>query len=205
MYMDDQAPVKAGSPTLGCGEEEPGRGSLLERKLHEARTIIAAGTVSMEMAYDIQARVLAMEKDDPDEPITIFINSPGGHADSGFAIYDLLRFVKPPIRTVVNGVCASAAVMIFLGGDEGQRFTLPQSRFLIHQPSTMSQGSASDLEITAKQILKLRQRYNQIVAEASNRSEEQVLKDVDRDFWMDGAETVDYGLATKVITRREDL
>ena len=205
MSMDDLAPTAGAAPTQGCGEEEPGRGSLLERKLFQARTIIAAGTVSMEMAYDIQARVLAMEKDDPGEPITIFINSPGGHADSGFAIYDLLRFVDTPIRTVVNGVCASAAVMIFLGGDEGQRFTLPQSRFLIHQPSTMGQGSASDLEITAKQIIKLRQRYNQIVAAAANRSEEQVLEDVDRDFWMDGAETVDYGLASRVIEKRGDL
>lgn len=188
-----------------CSPGQEGRMNFLERKLLEARTIICSGPVTMEMASEFQAKLLVMEKENPSEPVTVFINSPGGSADSGFAIYDLLRFVETPIRTVVNGICASAAILVFLAADRKQRFSLPHSRFLIHQPSTGGHGSASDLAITAQQILKMRERYNQIVAEATGQKPEKVLADVDRDFWLTASEAVEYGLAGKMAAHRAEI
>ncbi len=177
----------------------------LEKKLLEARTIIASGAVTPEMASDIQTKLLILEKENPKAPITVFINSPGGNADSGFAIYDIIRFVEPPVNTVVNGVCASAAVLIFLATEKERRFSLPQSRFLIHQPATGRQGDATDLAITAKEILKMRERYNRIVAEATSQSPEKVLADVNRDFWLNAEEALEYGLVGKIVTKREEI
>ncbi|MCD4656458.1 MAG: ATP-dependent Clp protease proteolytic subunit, partial [Planctomycetes bacterium] len=128
-----------------------------------------------------------------------------GSADSGFAIYDAMKFVKCPIITITNGICASAAVIIFLGGDKDKRFTLPNARFLIHQPSTFAQGQATDLAITAQEILKIREQYNTIVSEATGKSVEQITSDADRDFWLSAKEAVEYGLATKVITTQAEL
>jgi hypothetical protein len=109
-------------------------------------------------------------------------NSPGGHADSGFAIYDFMRFVKPPVRTIVTGMCASAAVLPFLAVGKERRYSLPNARFLLHQPSTMVMGSASDVAINAEEIVKLRERYNAIVGQETGKSVEQVTSDADRDF-----------------------
>ena len=184
---------------------EFGGKSFLEKKLLEARTIIASGYVTPEMASDIQSKLLILEKQNPEAPITVFINSPGGNADSGFAIYDIMRFVKPPIVTVVNGVCASAAVLIFLAADKERRFSLPQSRFLIHQPATGRQGDATDLAITAKEILKMRERYNKIIADATGQTPEKVLQDVNRDFWLNAEEAKEYGLVGKIISKREEI
>ena len=133
------------------------------------------------------------------------MNSPGGSADSGFAIFDALRFFKPPIRTIVNGLCASAAVMVFLAAPKERRYSTPNSRFLLHQPSTMAMGQASDIEITAEEIVKLRERYNSIVGEETGRTEKEVTKDADRDFWMSPEECVKYGLVGKVIRDYKEL
>ncbi len=192
-------------PTLKDGDGEAGGKGYLERKLLEARTILVSGAVTPEMAMDIQAKVLILENQNPKEAVTVFINSPGGNADSGFAIYDILKFTECPVRTVVNGVCASAAVLIYLGADKKNRFSLPHSRFLIHQPATGSQGDASDLAITAKEILKMRERYNKIIADASGQTPEKVLADVNRDFWLNAEEAKEYGLVGKVISARKEL
>lgn len=198
---------------LHLDEEEPeqdadqaGRADThLDRQLLEARTILVAGAVSDRMARQIAGRLLIMEQADPDRQVTVFINSPGGSADSGFAIYDLLRFVSCPVRTVVNGLCASAAVLIHLAADRGQRFTLPQSRFLLHQPSTASFGTASDLDITAREVLKLRERYNSIICDATGQDPQKVLEDVRRDFWLNAKEALDYGLVDRVVSTRKEL
>ena len=146
-----------------------------------------------------------METEHPEKPVTIYINSPGGSADSGFAIYDMIRFVRPPVRTVVNGLCASAAVLVFLAGDKGQRFSLPESRFLIHQPSSYSMGTASDLDIAAREILKLRERYIKVIATESGQPDKKVLEDAARDFWLNSAAAKEYGLVNRIITAREDI
>ena len=133
------------------------------------------------------------------DPIYVYINSPGGCADSGFAIYDMLKFFKAPVVTICSGLCASAAVMIFLGADEGKNYSLANSRFLLHQPSTGIRGSASDIEITAEEITKTRVRYNEVVSDITGKTVDQVTEDADRDFWMSPAEAKKYGLVSKVI------
>ncbi len=179
-----------------------GRPPHLDQALLDARTLLVSGPVDDKLCAGVVARLLVLEDRDPEAPITVIINSPGGSADSGFAMYDMLRFVRCPIRTMVNGLCASAAVLVHLGGDAGSRTALPGSRFLLHQPSTAGQGSASDLRITAEQIVKLRSSYNQIVADATGRPLDEILEAVSRDFWLSAAEAKEYGLIDKILTSR---
>ncbi len=180
-------------------------GAFLERHLIESRTLLVFGAIDDRLARACAERAMVMEARDKKAPITVLINSPGGSADSGFAIYDILRFVGTPVRTIVNGLCASAGILVHLAGDAGQRFTLPESRFMIHQPSTTGRGTASDLDITAREVIKLRERYVRIIAEACGRDPERVLEDARRDFWLDGKGALDYGLVAKIVTRRGDL
>jgi ATP-dependent Clp protease protease subunit len=185
-------------------DEKEDRGSLL-RRLLKTRSILAHGVVTDTMARKIQTQLILMQQDDDKAPITVYVNSPGGSADSGFAIYDALRFFRPPVRTVVAGLCASAAVMIYLAAPRERRFSLPNSRFLLHQPSTMAMGSASDLQINAEEIVKLRERYNQIVGRETGKTMEQVTQDADRDFWLSPEEAHKYGLVGKVIKSYAEL
>lgn len=178
---------------------------LIEKHLLDARVLMCTGPVTEKMAREMTSRLLVHEAIDPNKPVTVFINSPGGSADSGFAIYDILRFVSTPIRTVVNGLCASAGILVHLAGDPGQRFALPESRFMIHQPSTAGQGTASDLDITAKEVMKLRVRYNRIIADACKRTPEQVIEDAHRDFWLNSKEALEYGLINAIVSRRAEL
>jgi ATP-dependent Clp protease protease subunit len=194
---DEEAP-----PAAAAADRQP---SYLERSLLDARMLLISGPVTDKMLKEATVRCLVMEQRDPKKPITVLINSPGGSADAGFAIYDLLRFVKPPVITVVNGLCASAGVLISLATDKKRRFCLPESRFMIHQPSTMGRGTASDLDITAKEILKLRDRYNRIIAEACNRTPAEVLEDARRDFWLDAGAALEYGLVAKVVKKHDEL
>jgi ATP-dependent Clp protease protease subunit len=186
-------------------EKEGGGPNPYEKALFESRTLLISGPVDDKMLRDATVRILAMEQKDSKKAITVYINSPGGSADAGFAIYDLLRFVKPPINTVVNGLCASAGILIHLATDKKRRFCLSESRFMIHQPSTMGRGTASDLDITAKEILKLRDRYNRIIAETCNKTLEQVTDAARRDFWLDAGQALEYGLVAKVLKKRDDL
>jgi ATP-dependent Clp protease protease subunit len=175
----------------------------LDKRLIKARTIILSKVVDDTMARRAIAQFLILEQDDPQKAITLYINSPGGSADSGFAIYDMARYVRPPIRTIVSGLCASAAVIIFLAGDKGSRLALPNSRFLLHQPSSAAYGAASDIEITAREILSLRKRYNSIVARETGKTVEQVDSDADRDFWLSPEAAVEYGLVDRVVEKNE--
>lgn len=174
-------------------------------RLLDARTMIIAEEVSDVLYRKVATMLTLLERKDKAAPITVFVNSPGGSADSGFAIYDLFRFSPCPIITVANGVVASSAVLIFLGGEQGKRVTMQNARFLLHQPSTATRGQASDIDITAKEISKIRRRYNEIVAESTGRDFALVEKDSDRDFWLSAREAVDYKLAVKVVEKRSDL
>lgn len=179
-------------------EEKEDGGSMLKRML-KARAIFLSEAITDKTARRIQSSLLLLQQDDDKSPITMYINSPGGHADSGFAIYDFMRFVKPPVRTVVTGMCASAAVLAYLASPKERRFALPNSRFLLHQPSTLVQGSASDVAINAEEIVKLRERYNTIVSQETGKSVEQVTKDADRDFWLSPGQAKEYGLVGKIV------
>lgn len=189
----------------GGKDEKDGGGLRLQEKMLEARTILVAEEVSDELYRKVASSLVLLERLDPKAPITVFVNSPGGSADSGFAIYDLLRFTSCPVRTVANGVVASAAVLIFLGSPKGARFSLPNARFLLHQPSTMVRGQSSDIDIAAKEIVKLRRRYNEIVAETTGRALDGVEKDSDRDFWLVPSEAKDYGLVDRIVKTRAEL
>jgi ATP-dependent Clp protease protease subunit len=200
IWLDDDDNDDAGEN----GKKKKNGGGVSD-KLLDARTLIIAEEVTDALYRKVATMLTILERKDPKAPITAFVNSPGGSADSGFAIYDLFRFTPCPIVTVANGVVASSAVLIFLGGAQGRRVALPNARFLLHQPSTATRGQASDIDITAREISKIRLRYNEIVAEATGRSLESIEKDSDRDFWLSAKEAVDYKLANRVVSRRAEL
>ena len=189
----------------GDNDKKEGGASLLASELLDARTVVISGPVTDKMSASVTARLLVLENRDAEAPITVYVNSPGGSADSGFAIHDILRFISCPVRTIVNGLCASAGILIFLGGDKGSRFSMPGSRFLLHQPSTSGQGSASDLCITAEEIVKIRKRYNQLVCAATGKKPAKVLEDVSRDFWLSPQDALEYGLIDKILEKRSEL
>lgn len=188
----------------GGGNDKDG-GPRLQERLLEARTILVADEVSDELYRKVAVSLILLERLDPKAQISLFVNSPGGSADSGFAIYDLLRFSTCPIRTVANGVVASAAVLIYLGAEKNQRYSLPNARFLLHQPSTMVRGQSSDIDIAAREIVKLRRRYNEIVAETTGKELSVVEKDSDRDFWLGAPEAKEYGLVDRIVKTRAEL
>jgi ATP-dependent Clp protease protease subunit len=185
--------------------EELEKTRFIDKELLESRTIIISQGIDSQLARSIYSRIILLEKDNLKKPITVIINSQGGGADSGFGIYDMLRFVKPPIITLTAGLCASAAVIIFLAGEKGKRFALPNSRFLIHQPSTSAVGPAADLEITANQILKIRDQFNFIIANETGNDIKKVTSDTNRDFWLTADEAMEYKLVSKIIKTRQEL
>ena len=185
--------------------EEQDRSRFIDRELLETRTIIISQGIDAQLANSIYSRLILLEKNDPDKPLNVIINSQGGNADSGFGIYDMLKFIKPPVITLTAGLCASAAIIIFLAGDKGKRFALPNARFLLHQPSTSAVGPASDLEITANQILKIRDQFNRIIANETENEVKKITVDANRDFWLSAKEAVDYKLVSKIIETRDEL
>lgn len=185
--------------------EEQERLRFIDKELLDSRNIIISQSIDSNLANSIYSRLVLLEKDDPQKPITVIINSQGGSADSGFGIYDMLKFVKPPIITLTAGLCASAAIIIFLAGEKGKRFALPNARFLLHQPSTSAVGPASDLEITANQILKIRDQFNQIIADETGQDVKKITQDANRDFWLNAMEAVEYRLVSKIISGRNEL
>lgn len=184
---------------------DPKNSENLEIRLLESRTILVEGPVSDKMYRAVVARLLYLEQKDSKAEITVFVNSPGGSADSGFGIYDCMKFISCPIRTVCAGLSASAAVLISLGGAKGKRFILPNSRFLLHQPSTTAMGQASDMEITAQEILRTRKKYAEIVANEIGSNADKVQQDSNRDFWLNAEESKKYGLVDKIVKTRAEL
>ncbi|MCI0341418.1 MAG: ATP-dependent Clp protease proteolytic subunit [Planctomycetales bacterium] len=184
---------------------EDDRPTRWDRLLLRSRSLVISREVSDRLADRVFKQLLILEEMDPQKPITVYVNSPGGSADSGFAIFDMMRFVRAPVRTVCSGLCASAAVMIYLGARKGQRYSFPNSRFLIHQPSTAAFGAASDIEITANEILAIRERYNTIVADETGRKASDVEKDANRDFWLPADRAKEYGLVDRIVATRSEL
>ncbi len=184
------------------GGKNEGNAAILNR-LIKARTIVVAEGISDKLYQRVAQSVTMLEQADPEGRITVYVNSPGGSADSGFAIYDLLRFTSCPVRTIANGMVASSAVLVYLAGEE--RLSLPSARFLLHQPSTYARGQASDIDITAREIVKLRTRYNKIVEEHTGKPLEQIEKDADRDFWLNAEEADAYGLVQRIVTKKSEL
>ena len=186
-------------------EKEEKLSSMLSKRLLKARVIMISEAITDRLARYVTTQCILMQQDSHSEPITVYINSLGGSADSGFAIYDILRFLNPPIRTVCTGVCASAAVLIYLAANKNFRYSLPNSRFLLHQPSTSLFGTASDIEINANEIIKLRERYNSIVANGTDKTTEQITSDADRDFWLSAQEAQKYGLVGRIVQTFDEM
>jgi ATP-dependent Clp protease protease subunit len=188
-----------------CDSKKKKSGDAIARKLLKSRSILIFEPISDKLAARVHTQLLLLEQMDPTKMITVYINSPGGSADSGFAIYDSLRFFKPPIRTVVTGLSASAAVLAQLAAPKERRFITPYGRTMLHQPRTQMRGTASDIKIDAEEMVRLRERYNRIVGEACGKTTEQVTKDCDRDFWLDAEQCVAYGLAGKIVRTNADF
>jgi len=176
-------------------------------KLFEDRIIFLGVQIDDASADDVMAQLLVLESQDPDRDIVMYINSPGGSFTAMTAIYDTMQYIRPHIQTVVLGQAASAAAVITAGGTKGKRLALPNARILIHQPSGGSEGSsqASDIEIQAREINRMREWLEQTLAEHSNRTAEEVHKDIDRDKILSAEEAVEYGLIDQVLTSRKNL
>lgn len=193
----------------GEGEEEEEKserdGEFLGRSLIKARTILISDPIDPKLTSRVIAQLLYLDQDDTGKPIKIFINSPGGSADDGFAIYDMIRFLRSPVTIISAGLSASAATVIMLAAKKENRLAMPNARIMIHQPSMRSFGAAEDLRRTAEQILKLRQRINELYAEETGQPLAKVSVDTDRDYWMTAQEAVEYGLIGRVISRYDEL
>ena len=187
-------------------KEKGEEGSGLLNRMLESRTIIISGSVDSELAQKVIQQLMLLDHIDPKKRVLVMINSPGGEVFSGFAIYDAMRFISAPVVTVVTGLAASMGSIIALASDKNNRYALPNSKFLIHQPlMTGYQGRASDLEIQANEILRDRERIIELYAETTGRKTEDIAKDIDRDNWMNAKQAKEYGLVEKIIKTREEL
>lgn len=186
--------------------EQSGRGERsydIYSRLLKERVIFLVGPVHDQMANLIVAQMLFLESENPDKDISLYINSPGGSVSAGMAIFDTMNFIKPNVSTLCTGIAASMGAFLLAAGEKGKRFSLPNSRIMIHQPSGGAQGQASDIEIQAKEILYLRSRLNGILAQKTGKSSEQIALDTERDRFMSADESAEYGLIDKVLTTRD--
>jgi len=187
--------------------EQSGRGERaydIYSRLLRDRLVFIVGPVNDQTANLVVAQMLFLESENPDKDISLYINSPGGSVYSGMAIYDTMQFIKPDVSTMCVGMAASMGAFLLAAGAKGKRYTLPNSRIMIHQPSGGSQGQASDIEIQAREILKLRDRINQILSERTGQPIEKVAKDSDRDNFMSAEDALSYGLIDKIFAKRGD-
>jgi ATP-dependent Clp protease protease subunit len=176
----------------------------VQQNLFKSRTIMLFGEISMKVAEATVAQMLAMSVEG-DEPIRLIINSPGGHVESGDTIHDMIRFVKPDVQVIGTGWVASAGAHIYLSAKKENRFCLPNTRFMIHQPLGGAGGRASDIAIEAKEIIKMRRRINETIARGTGQPIERVEKDTDRNFWMSAEEAKDYGIVSRIIGNIQEL
>lgn len=187
-----------------CRSHEGGQSDPLMNKFIKTRQIILSGEINKPLAEKVIRQLLVLESDS-DEPIRVFIDSPGGDADAGYAIFDMIRFVNAPVYTIGMGLVASAGSIILLAAPKERRFGLPNSHYLIHQPLSGIKGVATEIEIHALELEKMRVRINELISAETGKKVDQVSKDTDRDFWMNATEAKDYGLVSKVIASRKDL
>lgn len=198
------------SPTFNDGgdkdenKKEAGVSNYLKDLMEKQRTLFISEEVSPKLTRKLVPALLWLDSKN-DDPIRLFINTPGGSADDGFAIYDAIKFIRSPVLCITNGLNASAGTVILLATPKERRFSLPNSRIMIHQPSSGVRGKASEIEITADEILKLRRRCNELIASETGKSVEEVEKHTNRDYWMSPEEAKEYGLIGEILTSLNDL
>lgn len=188
----------------GCSNDKKDNGEALFGKLLKSRTILISGEINKKLSDRVMKELLILAQES-DDPIKVFINSPGGDVDAGFAIFDMMRFIKPTVKTICAGLTASAGALILLAPKPENRFSLPNARILIHQPSSGMMGDATDVEIQAREIENLKEKLNGIIADETGKTAKQVAKDTDRDNWMSPEEAKEYGLISKIVTSYEQL
>lgn len=186
-------------------DDEKQSGERLSAKLLKTRTVLLSDEIDAQSAQRVITQLLLLQQDDPKAHVTLFIDSPGGDADAGFAIHDMIRFIQPPVRCVCSGLTASAAVIVLLGSPKQLRFSLPNARVLIHQPSTTVRGHAADIDIEASEILKIRDKINKLIAEETGQPVERIERDTKRNFWMSSEQAKDYGLVSAIVETRAEL
>ncbi|HAY06943.1 MAG TPA: ATP-dependent Clp protease proteolytic subunit [Hyphomonas sp.] len=178
--------------------------TLIENALFKSRTILLTGGIDFKQARAVCERLLALSAESSD-PILMVISSPGGHVESGDMIHDMIKFVSAPVKVLGSGWVASAGALIYSAAKKENRYSLPNCRYLLHEPRGGVGGQATDVEIQAREIIKMRERLNRIFADATGKSLEQIKKDTDRDFWMSAQEAVDYGLVSKIVRNRSEI
>ena len=178
----------------------------ITNKILKSRTVIISQQVDSKLSAKILSQLILLEQEGPELPITVFINSPGGDIFSGFAIFDMMKFISCPVTTIVSGFAASMGSILSLAADKGRRFAMPQSKIMIHQPLLMGyQGRASECEIQAREILKTRDHLVKLYSEQTGKNHEEIKKALDRDNWFTAEEALTYGLLDKVVSSRSDL
>jgi ATP-dependent Clp protease, protease subunit len=188
--------------------ETSGRGERaydIYSRLLKERIIFLVGPVEDYMANLVVAQMLFLESENPEKDIYLYINSPGGSVSAGLAIFDTMNFIKPDVSTLCTGMAASMGAFLLAAGAKGKRIALPNASVMIHQPSGGARGTAADIEISAREILKTREQLNKILAERTGQSLEKIAKDMERDYWMSAEETMAYGLVDQVIAKRPTL
>ena len=170
----------------------------------KSRTVLITGGIDDKLAAKVTTQLIALAEDS-DDPINVFISSPGGHVESGDMVHDMIKFITPEVRCIGSGWVASAGALIFVGAKKENRFCLPNTRFLLHEPRGGIGGSVSDMQIQAEQIRIMRERFHHIFAEATGQTAKKVAKDTERDFWLNTDEALDYGLLGKVIKSAAEL
>lgn len=185
-------------------EEAPKQDDGLGSKMLKTRTVLISGQVDQELAERVIGQLVVLDADSND-PIRVIVTSQGGHVDSGFAIHDMMRFIASPVIAIGAGWVASIAVPILMGAQKENRVSLPNTRFLLHQPSGGAGGQLSDIRIEAQEIIKIRKRLNEMLAEETGQTVEKIAEDSDRNFWMNAEQAKDYGIVSRIVTSVKDL
>lgn len=185
------------------GDREP-RSPKVDQLFFRSRNVLITGGIDDKSATRAVTHLLALAEAS-DDPINVFISSPGGHVESGDMVHDIIKFIRPTVRTIGSGWVASAGALIFVAAQREHRFCLPNTRFLLHQPRGGIGGQASDMQIQAEQILKMRERFERLFAMATGQTPEKISKDTARDFWLNADAAIEYGLLGRVITSVDDL
>jgi ATP-dependent Clp protease protease subunit len=199
--LDEEDPSEAPAKTPQADERPP---NLLDANLFRSRTVLLFGEINDKVARSVTAQLIALSAES-DKPIRLFINSPGGHVESGDTIFDLIRFVRAPVQVIGTGWVASAGALIFIAAKKENRFCLPNTRFMLHQPSGGTMGKASDIAIEAKEIIRMRHRLNETFALETGQPLEKITRDTERNYWMSAEEAVTYGLASRVINSATEI
>lgn len=188
-----------------CNEEKKEKASdVMMEKLLKSRTIIISGEINQALAEKVTSQLLMLQEMG-DEPIKLFINSQGGHVESGDTIHDMIKFVKPRVIVIGTGWVASAGITIYLAANKEDRYSLPNTRYMIHQPLGGFQGQATDIGIEAEEILRVRRRINTIISEATGQPMEKIEHDTDRNYWLSAEDAVSYGIVSKVISKHDEI